>query len=430
MKQLFLTLLLTLLPLGAAHAESADDIWITLAQPAWQLLKQSHPDLHSVSSRQVETGAEIKGKTSFDSVYLVQVSEPELENLTQLVHEQLHHCAGFFAFDSREAAMASLHASTRGINLTRPSYNIEYQSTIEPMLAAMAADNIRDTILGLTSFRNRYYNGQYGADAANWLADRWTALAATRSDVHVEKVFRGSDAMPSVVLTIDGLELAGQVVVLGAHLDSVNVVDRGVTPHQDSIAPGADDDASGVAGLTEILRQLMASDYQPQRTIKLMAYAGEEFGLYGSNYIATDYANRNVDVVGVLQLDMTNYQGSVSDIYLINDYTDTLQNEFLENLATTYLPSLSVAHTTCEYACSDHASWNQQGYAASFPFEAILTQSNPAIHSSGDTYAGSGNQAANALKFTRLGMAYVVELGELSGEHIYSDGFESKIGAP
>jgi leucyl aminopeptidase len=225
-----------------------------------------------------------------------------------------------------------------------------------------------------------------------------------------------------------GNELSEHVVVLGGQLDSVNVIDRGTTSHQNSFAPGADDDASGVAGLTEILRQLMSSDYRPRRTIKLMAYSGEEFGLFGSNFIATDFADRNVDVVGVLQLDMTNYQGSVSDMFLIDDYTDAQQNQFLEGLVQAYLPSLKVAHSICGYACSDHASWSRQGYVASFPLEAGFGEHNPAIHSTLDTYAGSGSQANHALKFTRLGLAYAVELGEVSTVHIFEDGFESPIG--
>lgn len=364
------------------------------------------------------------GEFSQENIYLVQVSESQRDDLTRLVHEQLHHCAGFFAFDSRSSAFQSLHSQIPPVNATRPGYSIDHQSLIEPMLSAMTANNISQTIISLSSFQNRYFNGSHGADAADWLVDHWEALAGARADMHVERVYRGSDAMPSVVMTIDGSGLATQVVVLGAHLDSVNVY-KGATSHQNSIAPGADDDASGVAGLTEILRQLVASGYKPQRTIKLMAYSGEEFGLYGSKDIALDYKFRNVDVVGVLQLDMTNYKGSLSDIYLIEDYTDAQQNQFLEDLTGVYLPGLKVSRTVCGYACSDHASWNQQGFVASFPFEALLAESNPAIHRTGDTYAGSGSQAINALKFTRLGLAYAVELGGVSDQSIYADGFEA-----
>ncbi|WP_375335619.1 M28 family peptidase, partial [Staphylococcus aureus] len=86
-------------------------------------------------------------------------------------------------------------------------------------------------------------------------------------------------------------------------------------------------------------------------------------------------------------------------------------NQFVESLANTYLPQLSVMHDKCGYGCSDHASWHNQGYATSMPFESRLGDDNPYIHSSKDTYANSGNQAQHALKFTRLALAFAVELG-------------------
>ena len=176
-------------------------------------------------------------------------------------------------------------------------------------------------------------------------------------------------------------------------------------------APGADDDASGVASLTEVIRVLLAGNYQPRRTIKFMAYAAEEVGLRGSADIAKRFKQQQAKVVGALQLDMTNYQGDAQDIFLFTDYTNAAQNTFLANLAKTYLPSLKVGYSQCGYACSDHASWNAQGYAASFPFESSFDNSNPYIHSRNDTLASSGNQAKHALKFSQLALAYAVELG-------------------
>ena len=424
MKCLIFIFILVLTLSDVFGAEPDDGIWITLGDSAFQLLQLDHPDLDSVSRHAVQTADVQSGQLLLEHVHLVKITPSQRDDLTQLVHNQLHHCAGFFAYDSLAEATESLQVQTHTGILTRPSYSIDYPSLVAPMLAQMSADNIGSTIVSLSGFQNRYYNGSHGADAANWLADTWTVMAGSRSDVSVEKVNRGSDAMPSVVLTIEGSELSDQIVVVGAHLDSINVVDRGLVSHADSIAPGADDDASGVAGLTEILRLLMSSGYRPQRTIQLMAYSGEEFGLYGSRFIAQDYADRDVNVVGVLQLDMTNYNGSKADMYLIDDYTDALQNQFLEDLVDTYLPTLNVERSRCGYACSDHASWHQRGFVASFPFEALFGEDNPNIHSSGDTYANSGNQASNALKFTRLGLAYVVELSELSGDHIYRNGFE------
>jgi leucyl aminopeptidase len=210
----------------------------------------------------------------------------------------------------------------------------------------------------------------------------------------------------SVILTINGTDNASEVIVIGGHLDST-VGSTGET----SRAPGADDDASGIASMTEALRAMIATGFKPRRTIKFMAYAAEEVGLRGSQAIAQNFKANNVNVVGVMQLDMTNYKGSASDIYLYTDYTDSLQTDFVAKLINTYQPTLTIGYDRCGYGCSDHASWNAQGYATSMPFETAMSQSNPNIHRSSDTYANSGNQANHALKFARLAASFAIELG-------------------
>ena len=143
-----------------------------------------------------------------------------------------------------------------------------------------------------------------------------------------------------------------------------------------------------------------------------MAYAAEEVGLRGSADIAAQHRNANANVVGVLQLDMTNYKGSPTvDFALVTDRTNAAQNTFVGQLIDTYL-GLPRVNTQCGYACSDHASWNTQGYAASFPHEAPLASSNPFIHTANDTLAQSGNNANHALKFSKLAGAYLAELAK------------------
>ena len=423
MRLRILPVLLVLLPAGATAFAMPERIWISLGDPAYGLLQELNPSVRPAALRRIDGNAGLFGTGTPDTIRVVQVSTAERDALAQAVHRNLHHCGGFMAHESLAAALQSLPPVSFGFIPTRPDYSIDQQPRVLPMLAAMSDTRIGDDIQSLASFQNRYYNGSHGAAAADWLAEQWQTLAAGRSDIHVDKVYRGSDAMPSVVLSIDGGGLANQVLVMGAHLDSVNWKDRGGVTHANSIAPGADDDASGVAGLTEVLRAILAANLRPQRSIRLMAYSGEEFGLYGSKYLANDYANRNVDVVGVLQLDMTNHQGSSADIYLIDDYTDAQQNAFLARLAATYLPTLVVAHDNCGYGCSDHVSWSAQGYAASFPFEARLGEDNYWIHSSQDTWTNSGSQALNALKFTRLAMVWLGELA-FEGDLIFADGFQ------
>jgi leucyl aminopeptidase len=179
-------------------------------------------------------------------------------------------------------------------------------------------------------------------------------------------------------------------------------------------APGADDDASGIATLTEIARGLLAADYRPERTVVFVAYEAEEIGLLGSQAIVRDFKRANTKVVGALQLDMTNFFGSDKDIWLMKDFTSAGQNAFLGTLIETYVGA-TWGYDACGYACSDHASWHRAGVPVSMPFESRMAQRNQKIHSAKDTLAQSNNEATHALKFAKLGAAYVIEVakGEL-----------------
>ncbi|MDP5210192.1 M28 family peptidase [Microbulbifer sp. 2205BS26-8] len=232
-------------------------------------------------------------------------------------------------------------------------------------------------------------------------------MTSARSDISVQ-LYSHSWAQPSVILTIHGQVDPEGIVVLGAHLDST----VGFGTGEGTRAPGADDDASGIAALTEVIHVKATTGYKPDKTLAFMGYAAEEVGLRGSGDIASDYQSQNKDVVGVLQLDMTNYFGSYSDIYIVDDYTNSAQNTFLRDLAQTYQSELSVGSTSCGYACSDHASWHNRGYVASFPFEAGFGGYNPYIHTLNDTLANSGGNANHAVKFGKLAAAYVAELAK------------------
>ncbi|MEZ5545506.1 MAG: M28 family peptidase [Lysobacteraceae bacterium] len=70
--------------------------------------------------------------------------------------------------------------------------------------------------------------------------------------------------------------LPDEIVVMGGHLDSISNVKRPGNPQNASArSPGADDDASGIAVMTEALRVAWAMA-ETQRTVKFMAYAAEE----------------------------------------------------------------------------------------------------------------------------------------------------------
>ncbi|PTL85979.1 M20/M25/M40 family metallo-hydrolase [Vitiosangium sp. GDMCC 1.1324] len=377
------------------------EVWITLGT---DVLETARTSLRG-PGRELPAAAHEK-----DGVAVVRVRESQLETLAGLVHDKLNRCAGFIAHDTEQEALAAVEASNPSRALqTLVSYTIDNATTANALLSAVQEANIRSTITSLsTKWTSRRHNLQSGIDAANWLKSQWTTLANGRSDVSVSLFTHSASVtpQPSVILTITGTTLPNEVVVLGGHLDSINGSGSSYS------APGADDDASGVASLTEVIRVAMAKGYRPSRTVKFMAYAAEEIGLKGSAAIAAQHKSSGVNVVGVLQLDMTNYRGSSYDIVLVSDYTNAAQNTFLTNLISKYLPGVTSTSTRCGYACSDHASWYNQGYAASIPFEALMGQDNPYIHTANDTLTQTAGSAQNSVKFAKLAAAYVAELAK------------------
>ena len=392
---------------SGAAAESKKT-WITVGDAAFAQLQKLAPQVLAKESKLLRTSEANAKETASERVHLVEVDEDQMLKLGAAIHKELKRCGGFMFHASEAEGKRSLaKQATPPMMLATPSYVVDNQATVPPVLSQMQASNITTTLNDLSSFVNRYYTTTGGTDASNWLRAKWAGMAAGRSDISVTQFAHTGYNQKSVILTITGTDNAGEVVVLGGHLDSINGSGTGETTR----APGSDDDASGIASMTEALRAMIASGYKPRRTIKFMAYAAEEVGLRGSKDIAANFKANNINVVGVMQLDMTNYKGSPSDIYLYTDYTNSLQNDFLAKLVAAYQPGVTVAYSKCGYACSDHASWHAQGYPASFPFETLDGDDNPYIHTANDTYANSGNQAAHALKFAHLAAAYAIELG-------------------
>ena len=320
------------------------------------------------------------------------------------MHKEHHGCGGDRIHASAQIAMAAsaMPQSSAQFILPEPSQ----QSTLNAWIPLVSASQLTNTIRSLTSFNNRFYTTTSGAQASDWIANEWRNLSSSMTKANVEQVAHSGYNQKSVVLTIEGSETPDEWVIVGGHLDST------IGSHTDehTIAPGADDDASGIASVSEIIRVLAENNFKPKRSVAFMAYAAEEVGLRGSQDIANRYKAQGKNVVSVLQLDMTNYKGSAEDIVFITDYTDSNLTQFLASLIDTYLPNLTYGYDRCGYACSDHASWHNAGYSAAMPFESKFNDYNPKIHTSQDTLENSDPTGGHAVKFTKLGLSYVVEL--------------------
>ena len=359
---------------------------------------------------------------AFDSIgtalVVSRIQARDLGTVSARIHTKQLRCGGFFAFASRAEADAFIRKdrAAQSVRKALAAYTIDNQATVNPWLPQASTTNIYNTISTLSGYTNRYYTSTTGKTSAEWIRSTWQGLAGSRTDVTSE-LFACStcSTQPSVILTIQGNELPNEVVVLGAHLDSINVSAGGSNTQ---VAPGADDDASGIATLTEVIRVALASGWKPKRTVKFMGYAAEEVGLRGSNAIAQSFSAAGANVVAVLQLDMTNYKPTTgTDMRLITDYSNASLQTFLTNLFDTYLAptGLTRGTYTCGYGCSDHASWTSAGYPSGMMFEGGGTSYFGNIHSASDTLANMSNSAANSTKFAKFGLAFLGEAAKTSG---------------
>ncbi|KAH7097454.1 hypothetical protein BKA62DRAFT_446111 [Auriculariales sp. MPI-PUGE-AT-0066] len=288
-----------------------------------------------------------------------------------------------------------------------PSPNPTSYPEISSMLAQVDGASLTDFVKTLsTNFTTRYYRSSIARNSATWIQGRWVDIVGPSNVALTENSFN----QPNVVAAIPAAEGSTneEIVILGAHLDSIN--QRSTT----GAAPGADDDASGIAVLTQVLQILTESGYRGLRRIEAHAYAGEEGGLLGSARLASQYKSAGKVVRAMIQMDMVGYQpGSKPTITMINDTEiDAGLQTFTRGIVSNYASEATMRTAACGYACSDHSPWIEQGYPAVCISEAGPEDStlNPYYHSANDTWDKIDMEKGKV--FVKAVLAFAIEASE------------------
>ncbi|KAG6863515.1 hypothetical protein C0991_005339, partial [Blastosporella zonata] len=182
------------------------------------------------------------------------------------------------------------------------------------MLNQIDVSRIKAIIAKLVSFGTRHTLSNQtdplrGIGAArDWIAAEMRQYAAAsngRMTVEVPSYVQvpasripTDTVISNIVATLKGAEESNRVYIISGHYDS-RVTD--VMNFMDD-APGADDDGSGVAISMELAR--IFATHVPKATIMFAVVAGEEQGLYGSNFMAKTLKAAGVDVQGMLDNDI------------------------------------------------------------------------------------------------------------------------------
>ncbi|QYJ69935.1 M28 family peptidase [Shewanella sp. FJAT-51649] len=134
----------------------------------------------------------------------------------------------------------------------------------------------------------------------------------------------------NVVATLPGTKQADEQILFTGHWDHIGKDD---SKEGDKIYNGAMDNASGIAGILEIARQLADNAKQGHglaRSVTFIATTGEEQGLLGSRYYAANPIYPIDKTVAVLNLDSTNIYGKTKDFTIVGKGKSELENYLVD----------------------------------------------------------------------------------------------------
>jgi hypothetical protein len=173
--------------------------------------------------------------------------------------------------------------------------------------------------------------------------------------------------------------LSHQYIIIGAHHDHLGFGGRGSSSRkQDTVAVhyGADDNASGVAGVIELSQHIMSRS--PGRSFIFTTFAAEESGLLGSKEFTNNPPVDLKNVQAMINLDMIGRLNEERQLQIGGVGTSPIFKQLIDSLNLTY--NFNIAYSDAGYGPSDHSSF----YARDIPVLFVSTGAHTDYHTPED----------------------------------------------
>ncbi len=257
---------------------------------------------------------------------------------------------------------------------------------VQTLVQRLSPDSLRATVQRLSGFNTRFVGTDSSRAAGAWLRERLiqAGYAEARFDtftVTLDRTILGRryvlDRVPARNISVikRGVRYPDRYLVLGSHYDPVNLTGSNTVSAPDTtFAPGANDNATGVAVVLEMARLLRAMDTDV--SVVFILFDAAELGLWGSRAYAERARARGEDVRGMFSIDALGTRatdfpkafsidvtsrsldlgGEVAQAAL--NYTSLIPRN---TSGMGYLETISNrGREGCD--CSDHQSFTDQGY--------------------------------------------------------------------
>ncbi|HEU4768281.1 MAG TPA: M20/M25/M40 family metallo-hydrolase [Pyrinomonadaceae bacterium] len=337
-------------------------------------LDKIHPQLpftHAIFVTENEIHVKAAQKLGMSAIRVARPSEndptaPRLDELLPQLERLLT-----FAPCGRKTAVRS---ATETVKTKQPNPFIESKT------AKVDAARLRKTVLQLAAFETRWSFAPKIREVPGWIhkqfvAQGYPANTATRFQ---DFALPGSQPQQNVIC---GRKTDAGIILICAHYDSLS-------EDPSTFAPGADDNACGVAALIELSRIL--KDVPLKHSVLFAAFGGEEQGLFGSSSCAAIAAQEKWPIELVINLDMISFTKPGGPARTVVEFdqgnvkpgNDAAAKHFatvMAQAAADYT-SLEVEHANIER--SDYMPFEAEGFACIGVYNA---DENPVYHTTSDT---------------------------------------------
>ncbi|KPJ52328.1 hypothetical protein AMJ39_08115 [candidate division TA06 bacterium DG_24] len=237
---------------------------------------------------------------------------------------------------------------------------LESDTLIARLVGEISADTIEAYIQRMQDYQTRYTPTDSCWASAQWIQDKFLSYGYV--DVELDSFWVNYNPWSSwavdVVAVKSGTLYPTKYIVIGGHYDSVTY---GWEPGPWEFAPGADDNATGAASTMEIARALADEDIGT--SVVFIAFSAEEQGLFGSWHYASWAAGMGMDIVLMLNMDMTGrYVSGPRYVDMGVGPTAEVFGELCEAMALEYTDAIPLAGPAG--ANSDHWPFIANGFDA------------------------------------------------------------------
>jgi hypothetical protein len=246
---------------------------------------------------------------------------------------------------------------------------------VESIVSLVSTPELAARVQILQDFQTRYAMTTNCAAAGEALFSSFTALGL--DEVRFEPfTFSGSSLSRNVIAEKTGERYPDDIYVICAHYDSISS-----TPL--TLAPGADDNASGTAAVLEAARVL--APYPLDYTVRFIAFSAEELGLWGSRAHAAAARAAGDRILGVINLDMIAYADILpEELEIVVNGDSGWIGDLFVSACSRYGQVEGRKTVDPSLVYSDHSPFWDNGYPALLAIEDYPL-ANPYYHRTTDT---------------------------------------------